>query len=86
MALSLLHLLQMGYIVVQGPPLSLTAIEEVPQEDIIKLQALGLRYSHLEDVALPEVRGQILQALSAPAQDHLVRTKLHLWHHVKVVM
>ena len=73
----------MGHIVVQGPPLSLAAIEEVPQEYIVKLQALGLRHSHLEDIAFPEMGGQILQALSTPAQDDLVSTKLHLSHHIK---
>ena len=85
-AVGLLHLLQMGHIVVQRAPLSLAAIEEVPQEHIVELQALGLRHCHLEDIALPEVGGQILQALSAPAQDHLVSTKLHLLHCSKVVM
>lgn len=85
-AMGVLHLLQMGYIVIQGPPLSLAAIEEVPQKHVVKLQALGLRHSHLEDIAFPEMGGQILQALSAPAQDHLMSTKLYLLHDVKVVM
>ena len=42
-----LDLLQVRYIVVEGAPLSLAAIEEVPQEDVIKLQALGLSHRHL---------------------------------------
>ena len=70
----------MGYIVIQGSPLCLAAIEEVPQEDVVELQALSLRHSHLEDVAFPQVRRQVLQTLQAPPQDDLMSTKLNLLH------
>lgn len=80
MALRLLLLLQVGYIVVEGSPLRLAAVEEVPQEDIIELQALGLSHSHLEDVAFPQMRRQILETLQAPPQNDLMSTKLNLLH------
>jgi len=53
--LCLLHLCQMGHIVVQRAPLCWAAIEEVPQEDIIKLQPLGLGNCHLDDIAVQQV-------------------------------
>jgi hypothetical protein len=53
--LCLLHLCQMGHIVVQRAPLGWAAVEEVPQEDIIKLQPLGLGNCHLDDIAVQQV-------------------------------
>ena len=53
--LCLLHLGQMGHIVIQRAVLCRAAVEEVPQEDIIKLQPLGLGNCHLDDITVQQV-------------------------------